>query len=702
MVKSLRKVASLLTAGALLFGGLFLSCSDDSGDSFESKTTTVDVATFADEGVTITSVSVDSLSPEGIVTATANGTTLTLVSKKAGTTTLTIKVSGTEGDEAFTDEEVQITVTVDSKGAITYQVIEDEGEDETVTYAWTFSDITKDDIGAEALTSGTYSGKYVLAADYKYKSTPEGLVLTLGKGDGSAGPVYNKIDETTTVGQSSQTEIYGTASVGAVEPMGELLVLKNLTGPFTVEMIVSSNSSSDKTDRYAYIKIGDEEVTAPSKATTTIPVAGQILSYEYTGTDKVTVTLGCSNMYMRVYDVKVTTSAAQDQSDGTVITFTSATNSDTANTVDTLGLVGASASSSDDTIATAAIADGKIAVTSVAEGTATITVTDANSKTASFKAIVAEDGTVTIGTITKFERSAPTATATTKASSETATDGVVTVTYDGLTDLEYSNDNETFADAETAGVTVSISEDKTTVTVSALAAGTYYVRGSASDAYAATTAASVTLSYEGVTKTTDSWTLSKDAMEALTIVGYTYSKTNNNDYTYTAVAALSSTTSTVLASDYTLAGASGNLNLTISKYSGTGVGITKAEVETAPDWSATTGNKIGNSLCWKTHSSGLILKRDGIKIAGVKGSVKLTIKWGCTAEKDSGDGRKLEVTVGDGKTVQTDLNYGSATDGLKSTKAQPDYTLDIEGGSDGVDVYIGASNELYIKSITIE
>ena len=31
-----------------------------------------------------------------------------------------------------------------------------------------------------------------------------------------------------------------------------------------------------------------------------------------------------------------------------------------------------------------------------------------------------------------------------------------------------------------------------------------------------------------------------------------------------------------------------------------------------------------------------------------------------------------------------------------------DYVLDIEGGTDGVDVYIGASNELYIKAITIE
>ena len=126
--------------------------------------------------------------------------------------------------------------------------------------------------------------------------------------------------------------------------------------------------------------------------------------------------------------------------------------------------------------------------------------------------------------------------------------------------------------------------------------------------------------------------------------------------------------------DYNLAGASGNLNLTFTK-SGTGVGITKG------------------TPAYKKHGSGTIIKRDCLKISEVKGSVKLTITYGITSKKDAGD-RYLEVTVGsDGTTVQT-------SNPVQSTNPET-YTVDIDGGTDGVDVYIGASNETYIAAISI-
>ena len=689
-MKQFKKVLSLVLCTVVMWGGVLLTSCSDGGDggstSFTSSTKEVvnDAATL---GVKTTVVESGDAAKATVAFKDDAKSAIVITSKAAGEVTIKAKENADASDYAT------IKAVIAADGKITATVTKKVGEqapDQDVVYRWTFNNITKTDVAAEN-AGGEYDGKLVLATDYKYKSTPEGLVLTMGKGDASKGFVYNKIDEAATVGESSQTAIYGVATVGAVEPAGDLLTLKNLTGPFTVTVYVSSNSSSDKTDRYAYIKAGkageEAEVIAPTKNTTTVPVAGQILIYTYAGTDKINVIIGCEK-YLRVYDVFVTTKVKQDQSDGTPITFTPATQT-VENTLDKLGLIGASAASANTAIAKAEKTDAGIVVTSVAEGNTTITVTDANSKTASFKAIVAEDGKLTIGTITKFTRSAPTAEVTAKATSNTAKDGAGKVTWDGLTDLEYSTDGETFVSATAAGLTVTV--EGTTATITGLGAGTYYVRGAASAAYTATEKATVTVGNAAADKTTDSWDLSKTAVEAFTVNGYTCSGTGS-DYTYTAATALS-TTATILAEDYVYAGASGNLNLTISKYSGTGVGNSKAGVTTAPDWNATSNNKPGNSVQWKTHDKGLIIKRDGIKISGVKGSVKLKITFGITSSKDENN-RFLEVTVGSGETVKTS-NPAKSTDPTT-------YSVDVEGGTEGVDVYIGASNELYLQSITIE
>lgn len=331
------------------------------------------------------------------------------------------------------------------------------------------------------------------------------------KGDSASGSVYNKIDPTMTVGQTAQTAIYDKASKGAIEPSGELLKLVNVKGPFTLEAYVCSNASSDKTDRYAYIKAGAEgsetEVVAPNKADNKVPVAGQVLSYEYTGTDKINVIIGCVNAtnndasYLRVYDVKLTTAEAQDQSSN--VAFNSASK-ELDISLSTLGLIGATVTSSDETIATATLADSKITATSVKEGVATLTVKDANNKEAKVMVIVAEDGTVSFGTITKFTRSAPTVTITNKSSDASAADGKGTVTWDGLTDLEWSldgNDWLTVEGVQTHNNAFTVTVEGTTATVEGIQAGTYYVRGKASDAYEASEKATVNVSYEGATET---------------------------------------------------------------------------------------------------------------------------------------------------------------------------------------------------------
>ena len=92
--------------------------------------------------------------------------------------------------------------------------------------------------------------------------------------------------------------------------------------------------------------------------------------------------------------------------------FTATTDSSTANDTATLGLVGTSAASSSDSIATAAISNGHIDITSISAGAATVTVTDSNSHSATIAVTVNGDGSITIGTITKYVSSNDTPTVT--------------------------------------------------------------------------------------------------------------------------------------------------------------------------------------------------------------------------------------------------------------------------------------------------
>ena len=120
MVKKLSRIAALLAAGALLLGAI--GCSDGGssgggGPSFTSRTADFNAADLAKEkgyeGVTSVSDEV-TFDPEEIATATVAGTTITVTSVKAGTTTMTIKVSG----EDFTDKPVEIKIKVAANGEI--------------------------------------------------------------------------------------------------------------------------------------------------------------------------------------------------------------------------------------------------------------------------------------------------------------------------------------------------------------------------------------------------------------------------------------------------------------------------------------------------------------------------------------------------------------------------------------------------------
>jgi hypothetical protein len=90
-----------------------------------------------------------------------------------------------------------------------------------------------------------------------------------------------------------------------------------------------------------------------------------------------------------------------DGDDGGSVTFTATADNSTANDEATLGFAGESVSSSNPGVATTAIVDGKIVITSVSAGTAVITVSKTGFTSATIPVTVADNGTITIGTVTK-------------------------------------------------------------------------------------------------------------------------------------------------------------------------------------------------------------------------------------------------------------------------------------------------------------
>jgi|GEM_PF-2545462 len=769
-MKKLSKFTALLTATALLFGGMFVSCSsdDDEDDSEVTAVTTVaESSEIEATGTTKLSASVTkkgnpSFNYEWSITSGADsaelsattGESVTLTGKnsstendvdvtvqvKAGgkTNTVTVKVlkvggqvtAKVTGIASVTAEPTSIAA--DGKSTIT--AVATKNGEPTITYTWT---ITEGD--EYATLSSSTSDTVVLTAKSTDSSAAHDVTVSVTASDGE-----NTTEASTVKVTVEKAEYSGPATTDSWDFTtygNEIWVSPDVTGS-----IVTKDASKYDTDGTYTISSDASQLGADGNLTLTIAATGtgvgitaKDTSYSYAeGTTsglrikndalkiadvkgKVILTIdwycikgkaaGERNLELTIGDSGTTQEIKIDSTESATETakmtsivkeinagggtniyigasnnvfinkitiaennavFAAQTNSDTANNLSTLGLIGTSVTSSDTTVATGAIADGKIAISSVSSGEATLTVTDANEKTATIAVTVAGSGEIT-ATITKFTRTAPSAEVTKKASSATAADGEGTVTWDGLTDLEYSTDGETFVSATDAGLTVTV--EGTAATVTGLPAGTYYVRGKASDAYEATESVKVTVSYEGIAKTTGSFDLlSSDLLG----IGSTKIQTN---------------------ADINFSATSGNLTLTVAP---TEVGTT-----------------VGTLAVQYVEGKGTLIKRDAMKIAGVKGSVKMTIEWYCnSADVDSSDTsssgyawkstrRALEVTIDDGTTVSTkvvDVNGG--TEEAPSKKAaqgkQPNYELDFDALAAGSIIYIGASNEVYLQSITIK
>lgn len=134
---------------------------DDDDDTFTSQTLTVDV-TEVESSVTAVSDEV-TFNPEGIATATVDGTVITIKSEKPGKTTMTIKVSGAD----YADVPVEIPITVAEDGTITL----DDDDDPDITPSggtsinFDCTDVTTE-IGAaiEAVHTAAASAETTMAA----------------------------------------------------------------------------------------------------------------------------------------------------------------------------------------------------------------------------------------------------------------------------------------------------------------------------------------------------------------------------------------------------------------------------------------------------------------------------------------------------------------------------------------------------------
>ena len=147
------------------------------------------------------------------------------------------------------------------------------------------------------------------------------------------------------------------------------------------------------------------EMTVNKGSRITIPDAGGLTLADHAFDGWNTERNGSGNSYYDGDSMTVnqdTTLYAQWKQNTPVVgPFTASTNNNTSNDVATLGLVGTTASSSNPSVATAAITGGRIEITSTAAGTATITVRNAAGNEAQISVTVDTNGAITIGTITK-------------------------------------------------------------------------------------------------------------------------------------------------------------------------------------------------------------------------------------------------------------------------------------------------------------
>ena len=224
---------------------------------------------------------------------------------------------GSEGDDKTSTWEFS-----DLQGvAADIKVVSAEVAAGTVADAAAIAAVTTDSLTAFPThsASGNSLDKFYILEDVEYPATEGDKTMTiLAKADGTNYNFHNKY-----YGLYTASGITVDHSKGTLEIKGDALSIADVQGPFSVTVVSTVNGSSDKNDRYAYIKTGttlaDAIAAQPVKKAEASKASGDTLTYTYDGTDKLTVIIGAGGSgSIRVFDVKVTEdeSAGGDQQGG--------------------------------------------------------------------------------------------------------------------------------------------------------------------------------------------------------------------------------------------------------------------------------------------------------------------------------------------------------------------------------------------------
>ena len=669
-MKKLSKATALLAAGALLFGGAFLSCSSDG------------------------------LPPE-----------LSGNSSNAGGN----GGNGGNGGGAGGDGTSAYKWTFADLKNVACEGVVNSTKDAWPATAAALTSATVNATTFAATASGTIT-QFVLKSDVSYPSTGKtGLTMKVKSLDANGDPAFYNIWSDGAV-SSNYTNVKNTASAGYIEGEREFLEIDEVEGPFKIEVIYGAGASSDKTDRYAFVNIGGTEYK-DSSYPTSVPSKGSTLEASYSGSDKVKVLIGGvkttgTRGLIRVHDVKITPLSNVVKATGVTVSAaaTSVTINDTLQLTATVAPNDATSKTvkweSSDPTKASVDATGKVTgLVAAAKVTITATATDGSEKSDSIDlAVVAGTDKITPSSVTLATNGALDKDFTIELHSDSLNE-------DGITALAANEDVSSYITDSASGLTVSEAKVKTAATAAGF---TVTIKGTAgaSDTtgkLVITIPADLTNSDTQITLnipyTITSTVTQTDASWDLTTLDSRWNSTNK-EFKVSEDKKITSS-STTLTADFT--STNGGATLYLCK-SSTEKGQTSSVLQPNNSSNATsvsaTDKSAKGTVAYKSHSSyPVIIKFDAIKITGVKGKVKITVNAGKTGDSTytPEDGtattysdRKIQILAGD--TVAVDKSNYVEGEILK-TAANYDLTADL--GAEGT-VYISATNETGIKKITIE
>lgn len=474
-MKKISTAAALLTAGALLFGSLIVACSPNGTGYVDEVKKPADGGGKSDD----------------------NGKPVDGSWDFTGTDTYSIGID----DNVITDKELANPTAKGAKLSVYGKLKWGNGNDDASSYSFWFKKGSAYEEGKAASKASGYlalttDSKATLTIVYDAGGDNDGEKRWIAVCDSSDKPV----SDAALISNLIEKNVYKTLKLSGLKKGSyKIYVSGTRIRSLQITNQAFESKTADVTNDVATLGLVATDVrnSDDTIATGEVKDGKIVITSKKEGTTKVYA--GTSLTEYATINVTVSSTGAITTSIIKYVAFTAATNADTANNIETLGLVGASATSSASEHVTAEISEGKIVIKSVkAPGDSaknvTITVTNADGKTATIPVTEARDGSLTVGTITKYERPAPV-----KDTDYTVAALVLTATNQ----IEYSTDNGT------TWLTLNQNGSYT-----ATQNGSVKVRFAANDSYAASKDASVQLTDGNGGSVNCSFTLSGTADSA--------------------------------------------------------------------------------------------------------------------------------------------------------------------------------------------